>query len=95
MEITWEAEADFESGIRAFIIQRDGSELARVPENPVGRFGRPLFQQMSYHDTPEKPLPDMRFVDATASEETKHEYRVISVNSAGLRSESSKSSSVP
>ncbi len=95
VEITWAAEADFESGIRAFVIQRDGSELVRVPEKPVGRFGRPLFQQMSYHDTPEKPLPEMRFVDATASAETNHEYCVISVNSAGLRSESSKPSSVP
>ncbi len=63
VEVTWEAEADFESGIQAFVIQRDGKDLAQVPEKPVGRFGRPLFQSMSYHDTPERPLPEMRFVD--------------------------------
>ena len=44
---TWDAEADFESGIRQFIVQRDGQALARVPENPVGKFGRPLFQSMT------------------------------------------------
>ena len=63
IEVTWEAEADFESGIQAFILQRDGKDLAQVPEKPVGKFGRPLFQSMSYHDTPERPLPEMRYVD--------------------------------
>jgi hypothetical protein len=87
--ITWDAEADFESGIRAFIIQRDGKDLAQRPEKPVGRFGRPLFQSMSYHDTPEKPLPEMRFVDTTAKQGEKHEYRVIVVNGVGLKSKPS------
>ncbi|MFH1921870.1 MAG: hypothetical protein ABIP48_18545 [Planctomycetota bacterium] len=80
---------------KAFVIQRDGSELARLPEKPVGRFGRPLFQQMSYHDTPEKPLREMRFMDAAATAATRHEYRVMSVNSVGLQSEPSNPCSVP
>jgi pimeloyl-ACP methyl ester carboxylesterase len=33
-EITWKADADFESGLRAFIILRDGTELGQVPEKP-------------------------------------------------------------
>ncbi len=57
VEITWNAEADLESGIRGFLVLRDGQELAQVPEKPVGKFGRPLFQSMTYHDTPSKPLP--------------------------------------
>ena len=36
---------DFESGLRAFIIQRDGKDLAQVPEKPAGRFGRALFRK--------------------------------------------------
>ena len=95
VEITWEAQADFESGIAAFLIVRDGVELARVPEKPVGRFGRPLFQSMSYHDTPEPPLPEMRFLDTTAEPGTKHQYRVIAVNSAWLRSEPSEPALLP
>src|SRR5262249_28421857 len=50
VEITWDCAADFESGVQGFIIQRDGKELARLPEKPVGKFGKPLFQTMSYHD---------------------------------------------
>jgi hypothetical protein len=86
VEITWDAEADFESGIRNFVIQRDGREIAEVPEKPVGKFGRPLFQSMSYHDTPEKPLPEMKFVDKSAKPGDKAEYRVIVVNGVGLKS---------
>ena len=95
VEITWNAEADFQSGIQAFIIQRNGSQLARLPEKPAARFGRPLFQRMSYHDTPEKPLPEMRFVDTSAASGTKLEYRVIAINSVGLKSEPSTPACVP
>ncbi|HEV3167870.1 MAG TPA: hypothetical protein VGZ22_27965 [Isosphaeraceae bacterium] len=86
-EILWNAEADFESGIGGFVILRDGEELAKVPETPVGKFGRPLFQSMTYHDTPSKPLPKMRYVDASAKPGEKHTYAVITVNSVGLKSE--------
>jgi hypothetical protein len=88
--VKWDAEADFESGLKGFIIQRDGKEVAQFPEKPIGRFGRPLFQSMSYHDTPERPLPAMQFTDATAKPGETHEYRVIAVNSVGLKSEPSK-----
>ena len=67
VEITWDADADFESGLQSFVIQRDGQDIGQVPEKPVGKFGRPLFQGMSYHDTPEKPLPEMRFVDRSTN----------------------------
>lgn len=89
VEITWDAEADFESGLQAFIIERDGQPIGQVPETATGRFGRALFQRMSYHDTPEAPLPEMRFVDKTAKAGEKGAYRVIAVNSVGLKSEPS------
>ena len=88
-EIVWSAEADFESGIRGFIVLRDGKELAKVPETPVGKFGRPLFQAMTYHDTPAQPLPEMRYLDTSAKAGAKHTYEVITVNSVGLKSEPS------
>jgi hypothetical protein len=90
VELTWQATADFETGIQAFRIERDGKPLAQVPEKPVGRFGRPLFQTMSYHDTPQAPLPEMRYVDATASGNSRVSYRVTVVNGAGLQSAPSK-----
>ena len=90
-EITWSAEADLESGLRQFIIQRDGQEIGRLPEKPVGHFGRPLFQSMSYHDTPQPPLPALRFVDRTSGAGKKSRYAVIAINSAGVESEPSQS----
>lgn len=87
VELTWEALADLESGIKCFLIRRDGNALAQFPEKPVGRYGRPLFQSMSYHDTPEKPLLPMRFVDQTAKPGDHFRYEVLSVNSVGLQSE--------
>ncbi len=90
VEITWDAEADFESGIQQFEILRDGNIVGHVPEKPIGRFGRPLFQNMSYHDTPEAPLPKMQFIDKTAKSGEKGEYQVITVNSVGLKSAPTK-----
>jgi poly(3-hydroxybutyrate) depolymerase len=88
--IVWNAEADFESGIRQFIIIRDGQVLARVPENPRGQFGRPLFQPMTYHDTPGKPLSQMTYTDTSVKPGEKHTYAVSTVNSVELISEPSK-----
>jgi hypothetical protein len=88
--LTWDAIADIESGLQAFVVLRDGEQLGQVPDKSIGRFGRPLFQTMSYHDTPEKPLPEMRFVDSAAKPGQHHKYQVIAVNSVGLRSEPSE-----
>lgn len=88
--VTWDAAADLESGLRGFILQRDGKDVATIPAKPVGRFGRPLFQAMSYHDTPAKPLPEMRFIDNTRKADPKPVYAVIAVNGAGLNSEPAK-----
>ena len=93
-EIVWSAEADFESGIGGFIVLRDGQEMAKVPEKPVGKFGRALFQSMTYHDTPSQPLPQMRYVDTSAKAGEKHGYSIVSVNSVGLKSQPSAAESV-
>jgi hypothetical protein len=85
-ELTWEADADLESGLRHFIIERDGREIAMVPEEPKNPFGRPLFQGLQYSDTPPQPLAKMQFTDAQAEAGKEHHYRVIAVNTAGLKS---------
>lgn len=85
-ELTWEAEADLESGLAHFIIERDGKFLARVPDQGKNTFGRPIFQNLQYSDTPTRPLVAMRFTDTMANPGERHRYRVIAVNTAGLRS---------
>lgn len=87
--LTWEVEADLESGVGGFVIERDGKEIARLPERAVGRFGRPLFQGLTYHDTPESPVPGLVYEDKGAREGSLPVYRVKVVNSVGLSSEPS------
>jgi hypothetical protein len=58
--------------------------IGRVPETPKNPFGRPLFQGMSYGDTPTQPLAAMRFVDKGAKPGSK--YEIIAVNGVGLES---------
>jgi pimeloyl-ACP methyl ester carboxylesterase len=90
--LTWEAEADLESGLAGFIIERDGQIVAKLPEKPVNRFGRPIFQGLQYSDTPTQPLGAMTFTDATAEPGRRHAYRISALNSLGMKSESSANS---
>jgi hypothetical protein len=86
-EITWAAEADFVSGLGGFIVIRDGHGIAKLPTQPPEVvYGRPLFQGLSYHDTPFAPLPQMRHVDTSAPLGDKHVYTVIALSSAGVPS---------
>ena len=84
--ITWKAVADFESGIRCFVIERNGKPIAQVPEEPKNQYGRPLFQGMTYGDTPQKPWPEMQFVDKSVPTTGVPTYRVRTINTVGLKS---------
>ncbi len=85
-ELTWDADADLESGLARFIVERDGEFLANVPDKSKNPFGRPLFQNLQYSDTPTQPLVPMRYKDDEANPGKPHTYRVISVNTVGLKS---------
>ena len=85
-ELTWEAAADIESGLAHFIIERDGRLLATVPDPGKNPFGRPIFQNLQYSDTPTQPLVPMRYTDTTAATGKRHRYRVSAVNTVGLKS---------
>lgn len=84
--LSWKATADLESGLAHFIIERNGKEIATVPETPANNFGRPIFQGLQYSDTPTQPLVKMTFTDPNPPSGKKPSYRVIAVNTAGLRS---------
>lgn len=85
-EITWSAEPDFESGLRQFIVERDGREIGRVPDRLATRFGRGTVQGMSSWDTPLERAPALRFVDRTPGANVAAAYRVRAVNTAGWES---------
>ena len=86
-ELSWEAEADLESGLAQFLIERDGQIIGQIPESPKNPFGRPIFQNLQYSDTPTQPLVRMQFKDTKAEPGKNHHYRVISVNTVGLKSQ--------
>jgi pimeloyl-ACP methyl ester carboxylesterase len=85
-ELSWEAEADLESGLAGFIIERDGQFLANLPEQGKNPFGRPIFQNLQYSDTPTQPLVPTQFTDTKPEPGKQHVYRVIAVNTVGLKS---------
>ena len=89
-EVTWEAEADYVVGLGGFIILRDGHGIARLPERPPESvYGRPLFQGLSYHDTPFTPIPQMVYLDTSAQPGAKHVYTVFALSSSGVPSAAS------
>jgi acetyl esterase/lipase len=90
VELTWNATADLASGIRGFAIFRNGRALGTHRATLPRRFAEDQFQQISYHDTPEQPLPELRFRDDTAPEEGELVYEVAVINGAGLLSPKSK-----
>ncbi len=87
--LSWEVEADLESGLASFVIERDGKLLATVPEKGSNPFGRPVFQNLQYSDTPPQPLAPLRYVDSNAKPGEQHVYRVIAVNTVGMKSKTS------
>jgi hypothetical protein len=84
--LTWHAEADLESGLAGFVIERDGKEIANLAQQAKNPFGRPLFQNLQYSDTPSMPLVPLKFTDTKAEAGARHSYRVIAINTAGLKS---------
>jgi hypothetical protein len=86
-KLTWNAKADFETGIAHFIVFRNGEEIATVPEKAKNPHGRPVFQGLQYSDTPAAPLVKMEFVDEEAESGKTYEYRVVTENTVGLRSQ--------
>ena len=84
--LSWDAQADIESGLSYFIIKKNGKMIGQVPEEPTNRYGRPLFQGLQYSDTPLYPIVKMEFHLSKFQKNQTSDYRVISVNTAGLES---------
>lgn len=89
--LSWEAYADLESGLAAFIVERDGIEIARLTGSQSS-VGRPLYQGLKYSDTPcETRSPGFTETLPAANSGTPlPAYSVRSVNSNGLVSEPGK-----
>jgi len=90
--LSWTCDADVESGLAQFVIERDGKEIARIPDKPNHPFGRPVFQGLQYSDTPPQPLAKMQYLDpefgsAENSLSLSSVYKIYALNTAGKASE--------
>jgi pimeloyl-ACP methyl ester carboxylesterase len=79
--LTWQADADLETGLAGFVIRRDGVEVARLPRGPVPKAGRAVFQGITHGDTPLMPLALPEWTDPEGRPGTR--YAIEAVNVAG------------
>jgi hypothetical protein len=91
--LNWDADADLETGIKTFIVYRNGSVLQTLqyPNAPATPFSAAKgFQRWDYGDQPNPTTPpSMTFSDATVSDTGTYIYEVSTVNwsdVAGLKS---------
>ncbi len=84
VRLSWTADADLESGIKRFIVYRNGTKLDEV--------GSP-FQQGNFGDEPEPPKPQMSYVDGAPGPSPS--YEISTVNFSDLESARSESVSAP
>ena len=66
--------------------------LAGTPSQINGANNDSIFQDLQYSDTPTQPLVPMHFTDTKAEPGGKHTYRVIAVNTVGLKSKPTSNS---
>ncbi|WP_202617462.1 hypothetical protein [Roseimaritima sediminicola] len=82
----WNAGADLESGVESFVLLRDGQVFARIVPPTANRFGRNVFQNLLYSDTPTQPLAPMQFQISDDAAAEGPRYSLQSVNTVGLSS---------
>jgi pimeloyl-ACP methyl ester carboxylesterase len=92
MMLRWHADPDLQSGIKTFIIYRDGVELQTLTYRTHTTFSKlPGYQRWNDGDQPAPiPAPEMTFTDANVDNKTTHTYQVATVNWSDLVSEKSK-----
>jgi len=86
--ITWDCDADLETGIKTFVVYRNGTLLKRMtysgstPQNYLGTTG---FQEYGFNDDPNpNPAPAMTYTDATVADTGTYTFQVSCVNYSDL-----------
>jgi pimeloyl-ACP methyl ester carboxylesterase len=84
--LSWDCDADLESGLSHMILLRQGKPIAEVRAAGNHPFGRQVLQGLQYSDTPTLPLTPMTYAIPDFSAGTEEQYQIIAVNTAGLQS---------
>ncbi|MDB4926517.1 hypothetical protein [Mucilaginibacter sp.] len=90
--LKWHASPDLESGIKTFIIYRDGVELTTLTYRTKTTFSKLTgYQRWNDGDQPAPiPAPELTFTDNKVDDKVTHTYQVSTVNWSYLASEKSK-----
>jgi hypothetical protein len=92
LTLKWNAPADLESGLKTFIIYRDGKELQTLQYTTKTSYSKETgYQRWNGGDNPAPtPAPGMAFTDTNADGNSTHTYQVSSINWSGLLSQKSE-----
>jgi pimeloyl-ACP methyl ester carboxylesterase len=91
LSLTWDCDADLESGLKTFVVYRDGAVLQKLQYNTTTLFTTETgFQRWNDGDQPApSPAPDMKVDDSGLDASQTYTYQVSAVNWSDL--EGSKS----
>jgi hypothetical protein len=80
--LRWDAEPDLESGIKTFIVYRNGKVLKELEYPARTRYSTQTgYQRRNDGDQPSPiPAPEMTFTDADVSSDGVYTYQVSTVN---------------
>ncbi len=86
INLRWRCAPDAQTGIKSFVIYRDGRRIGSyqgpaTPHNPDGHF-----QGLDYGDEPTPARPKMTFTDPAPRANAEQQYQVAMVNWQGLES---------
>ena len=87
VSLTWKAVADLESGLKQFVVYRNGAMAGTVGGEKTKGNPKEFVQIWNYGDEPEPRLPKFTFTDAEGKVGDK--YELVAVNHAGLESKKS------
>lgn len=82
--ISWQADADIESGIKGFNIYRNNKVINKDSIQSEWNF------EIDYHDNPKEIHDKFEFIDRNITKTREYRYQVSIVNQAGLESTKSK-----
>jgi glycoprotein endo-alpha-1,2-mannosidase len=91
--LRWNAEPDLESGIKTFIIYRNGKILKELEYTTKTRYSKQTgYQRWNDGDQPAPiPAPEMSFTDSAVNDKGVYTYQVSTVNWSGAVSKKSAS----
>jgi len=90
--LRWHAQPDLESGIKTFIIYRDGAELQTLAFKTATKFSKLTgYQRWNDGDQPAPiPAPELTFMDSKVDDKSTHTYQIATVNWSDLVSKKSE-----